>query len=263
MEILVTPSQKFRVEGRGKDVAKMADLFHSSRAMGLFELVKKPALRSQSTSAAYWFDFTSSFMRSLCAFSEIDPVQVPIDRSVIAKCAGSVPLFLGGDYISEDFLCDLWCELESHITTVIEGHAGTVRQFIAAAFSDWEDVGKIHFHLAENRKANGKPFAFLSTYSVRIPGKARIQHRPLGVALRESAANDDRKQLEQLLRPVYGASKRSGFINDALKTNSIYTPLYLEAEEAFKFIQEIPFLQRSRRCLQGSWVVAKRPPAAR
>lgn len=264
MEILVTPSLKFRVDGKGKDIAKMAGLFRSSRAEGLLELVKKPSLRSRSASAAYWFDYASLFMRSLCAFSDTDPLHVPIDRPAISKHADSTPPLDGGEYISEDFLFDLWVELESHITVTLNGYAGAVRRFIATTYSGWEDVGKIHFHLAENRKPNGKPFAFLSTYSVRIPGKARIQHRPLGVALRESAEKDDRKHLEQLLRPVHRASKRSVFIHNALKSQSIYTPLYLDSDEAFGFIQDIPHCEEAGIvCKVPGWWQKGRPPRAK
>jgi len=46
----------------------------------------------------------------------------------------------------------------------------------------------VHLNLAENRKDENAPFAFLATYTTRLSAHAKAQHLPLGQALREYAA---------------------------------------------------------------------------
>jgi hypothetical protein len=74
-------------------------------------------------------------------------------------------------------------------------------------------VGRVHFNLAENRKDEQAPFAFLATYTHRLSGHGKAQHLPLGQALREYAVAalygvgarlDERPELLFLLRGVDG-----------------------------------------------------------
>jgi hypothetical protein len=51
----------------------------------------------------------------------------------------------------------------------------------------WNVVGGVHFNLAENRKDEEAPFAFLATYTSRLSAHGQGQHQPLGQALREDA----------------------------------------------------------------------------
>jgi len=56
----------------------------------------------------------------------------------------------------------------------------------------WNLMGRVHFNIAGNRKDADVPFAFLATYTTRLPAQAKAQHLPLGQALRgcaEAAAN--------------------------------------------------------------------------
>jgi len=52
----------------------------------------------------------------------------------------------------------------------------------------------VHFNLAENRRDEEAPFAFLATYTGRLSAHGKAQHQPLGQALREyaGAANKER-----------------------------------------------------------------------
>ncbi|MEZ4744047.1 MAG: DEAD/DEAH box helicase [Bdellovibrionota bacterium] len=263
MEIIITPSFNFRIYGNSKETSQIAEIFNSSRAKGLLELIKRPALRLESLSAAYWNDFANIFMRSFCTYSTIDPLHIPITATTISNIATAAPLTEGAEYISSELLTSLWQELEFHINSYLNDKNITARQFITTEFPDWKDVGKIHFHLAENKQPDSKPFAFLSTYGVRVPGKARIQHRPLGVALKKSLSSSDKSHLQQLLRPIYEASKTSKFVAKSLKNQSIYAPFYLNPNEAFHFIQDIPYCEEAGIiCKLPAWWNKGRPPKA-
>ena len=63
----------------------------------------------------------------------------------------------------------------------------------------WNLVGRVHFNLAENRRDEAAPFAFMATYTTRLSGSAQPQHLPLGRALKDYAGAGDRERLLSLL----------------------------------------------------------------
>jgi len=261
VEIVVTPTMKFRIQGEGKNAKKLQNDFKESRSQGLLLLVKQSALSNVSPSLSFWYDFASSFMKSFCVFSDVDPLHVPIEKSLLRKHIQLLPPMLGAENITEDMLEEVWRDLEQYLISVIDEFKGNPRQFIAREFPDWAEVGRVHFHLAENKNPNGKPFVFLSTYSVRVAGKARVQHRPLGVALKESLRQKSNKHLEQLLTPINLASKKSKFVRKAVSTSSIYAPLYLDPTEAFELIGDIPECEQAGViCKVPVWWQKSRPP---
>jgi len=65
----------------------------------------------------------------------------------------------------------------------------------------WHQVGRVCFHLAENRRDEDYPFAFLATYAPSVSAGSRVQYQPLSQALRESAGARNKKVLVRLLSP--------------------------------------------------------------
>ena len=63
----------------------------------------------------------------------------------------------------------------------------SVQDFLKRRHPAWNLVGRVHFNLAENRKDEEAPFAFLATYTTRLSAQAKAQHLPLGKALQEYA----------------------------------------------------------------------------
>ena len=62
----------------------------------------------------------------------------------------------------------------------------TVQAFLKSRHPAWNLVGRVHFNLAENRKDEDAPFAFLATYTTRVSAEAKPQHLPLSKAMQES-----------------------------------------------------------------------------
>ena len=56
----------------------------------------------------------------------------------------------------------------------------SIQDFLKRRNPSWNLVGRVHFNLAENRKDEGAPFAFLATYTTRLSAHAKAQHLPLG-----------------------------------------------------------------------------------
>ncbi len=69
----------------------------------------------------------------------------------------------------------------------------------------WNAVGRVTFHLAENKRNPAYPFAFLATYTHRISEQGKVQHLPLGRALEEYAGAKNRAGAGRVI--VAGAAR--------------------------------------------------------
>src|SRR5439155_627354 len=75
----------------------------------------------------------------------------------------------------------------------IARHDGPVERWLHALDPVWNLVGRVCFHLAENRADAAHPFAFLATYTVRAATKA--VHVPLSRALTDSSDRRDKSAM--------------------------------------------------------------------
>ena len=109
----------------------------------------------------------------------------------------------------------------------------------------WHQVGRVCFHLAENRRDPEYPFAFLATYAPGLTGGARVQYRPLSKALQEYAGAKDKKALVKLLSPVHLASQTSSFVKELVDSGDVYQPLAWTPQQAYRFLKEVPVFEQS------------------
>ena len=75
----------------------------------------------------------------------------------------------------------------------------------------WQQVGRVCFHLAENKGDPRFPFAFLATYAPRLSRAGRVTYQPLGRALQEYAGARNKKALINLLSPVQRGGGKDRF----------------------------------------------------
>jgi hypothetical protein len=87
----------------------------------------------------------------------------------------------------------------------------------------WHLVGRVHFNLAENRRDDEAPFAFLATYTTRLSTNATAQHLPLGRALSEYAGAANKGQLLSLLLPVQRAATECPWLKAMVESGEIAT----------------------------------------
>ena len=109
----------------------------------------------------------------------------------------------------------------------------------------WHQVGRVCFHLAENRRDPEYPFAFLATYAPTVTSSSRVQYQPLSNALRQYSGQRDKKTLINLLSPVHLASQRSEFARELIESGDIYQPLAWTPPQAYRFLKEVPLLEDS------------------
>ena len=187
----------------------------------------------------------------------LDPPAGALERLV----AGAPPL-AGAEYLDEAVAAALWSAAAEALRGELRRHRGPVQEFLRAHGGAWNVVGKVCFHLAENRGDPEAPFAFLATYATTGSGKAGVRHAPLSRALAESSSRGDRASLLSLLVPVKRAAEGSPLVAELLESEDLYHPLAWTPEEAHRFLGEIPALEAAGVVVRvPDWWRARRPPA--
>src|SRR5262245_57860940 len=168
-------------------------------------------------SLAYWRQLAARYMAAVCALPEIadsmvKPAVPHLPDAEFEIIAAAVPPMFGAEYVSSTVLGLLWKDIDSALKDEL-GHSGLpFGTFLKSRSPAWNLVGRVHFNLAENRKDEEAPFAFLATYTTKLSSAARAQHLPLGKALQEYAGTNDRDRLLSLLTPVQRAAKSCGWL---------------------------------------------------
>ncbi len=104
-------------------------------------------------------------------------------------------------------------------------------------------LGKVTFHLAENKRAPETPFAFMATYTHRLSAQEKPVHLPLGRALQEYAGAKNQTALRALLEPVQLAAERSAWARDLLDSRRIFQAQAWTPAHAYAFLREVPTLE--------------------
>jgi len=228
---------------------KIAQHFAASQAEGLFALATERMDRPPNPSFAYWRDFAARYLTELCHTPEIAgaartaiPPPAPAD---LAAMLWNVPPLPGAEYLTESVLCEAWTDLDAWARRKAAGYADGLAGFLKDRAALWHQVGRVCFHLAENRRDPEYPFAFLATYAPGLTGTARVQYLPLSKALREYAGVQDKKTLIKLLSPVQLAAEKSKLAQELVESGDLYQPLAWTPREAYRFLKDIPVLEES------------------
>ena len=163
--------------------------------------------------AGWWRDVAVRYLTALCTLPPPEtgggaPGRVPApDAGDLQTLIWSAPPMDGAEYLSVEVLKRIWLELDQTLHDELAHSGQALDAFLKERNPAWNLVGRVHVHLAENRKDEQFPFAFLATYSTRLSAQGKAQHRPLGEALREYAAAADKGRLLALLAPLQKAAE--------------------------------------------------------
>ncbi len=193
-----------------------------------------------SSSLDFWRRFSRIFVRHLRLTPDLEElrqrVQVSLAREELDRLLERVPPMIGGEYLSLELLQASWSALNRSFSAAIENFAGTIAEFIHHYSPNSHLLGRIYFHLVENREGD-YPFAFLATYSTTMGGDGKSRHLPLKYALQEYRQDNDK--LLELLSTAYRAARESELIRDLLESNELFAPLAWSSGEAYTFLQEV------------------------
>jgi hypothetical protein len=193
-----------------------------------------------SSSLEFWRQFTSLFIRKLRLSSDLEQMRENVAATLADKelqgILDRVPPMTGSEYVGEELLRSLWQLLHAVFSHTIASFSGSVADFIKGYSPDAHLLGRIYFHLVENK--NGpQPFAFLATYSTAINAQGESKHLPLKYALEEY--KNETGRLMELLINVSDVARQSELISELLASGELFSPLSWSATEAYTFLQEI------------------------
>jgi len=198
---------------------------------------------------AWWRDLAVRYLTALCTLPEVAehvPGRVPPpDAGELQALVWSVPPMDGAEYLSAAVLERLWQELDAALHAELLASGQSLDAYLKARSPAWNLVGRVHVHLAENRKDEQFPFALLATYTTQLSALGRAQHRPLGEALREYAAAADRQRLLALLAPLQRAGEDCPWLKNLLDSREIFQPLRWSAGEALTLLHDVPKLEHA------------------
>lgn len=237
------------VDTRGeaeRDTVKIAKSFARSQAAGLFALATEQLDGTLPPSLAYWRSFTGRYLTELCHAPQTDVAATPaLDRLELDALVLSAPPMQGAEYLTSDALAEVWSDLDAWVRAEGAADDGGLTAFLKRRAPLWHQVGRVCFHLAENKRDPEYPFAFLATYAPTVTSSSRVQYQPLSNALREYSGKRDKKTLVNLLSPVHIASERSEFVHELIESGDIYQPLAWTPPQAYRFLKVVPLLEDS------------------
>src|SRR5216684_4306607 len=218
---------------------------------------------------SYWREFGARYVTALCtrpdgeARSTTTHNPSPPDAE-LAWLALAAPPMTGAEYLTASVLQSLWQELHIAFGLELSESKCGVQEFLKRCNAAWNLVGRVHFNLAENRKDDAAPFAFLATYTTRLSAHAKAQHLPLGQALREYAGAANKDRLLSLLLPVQRASEICSWLKIIVDAGEIFHPLRWTPKEAMQLLRDVPQLESAGVVVRmpGTWP-SSRPPRPR
>ena len=111
---------------------------------------------------AFWRRFAAGYVTKLCTHPG-DEVLAPPEDAELSALAAAVPAMSGAEYVTPDVLRVLWVEIDLALHRQRHAAGTTVQDFVRTLSPAWNVVGRVHFNLAENRRDEDSPFAFLAT----------------------------------------------------------------------------------------------------
>src|SRR6516165_6077501 len=249
-----------------EQAARLYREFARGSGHGLLSLGLDDVGRPLPPSLAYWRQLATHYMAAVCALpdiadSRVKPAVPHLPDAEFEAIAAAVPPMLGAEYVSGAVLGLLWQDIDSALEDAL-GHSGLpFGTFLKRRSPAWNLVGRVHFNLAENRKDEDAPFAFLATYTTRLSAAATAQHMPLGKALQEYAGANNRERLLSLLMPVQRAAELCGWLKAMVDAGEIFHPLRWSPQQALQFLKDAPALESAGVVvrLPASWRM-NRPP---
>ena len=219
--------------------------FAQSESSGLIAIGGKKLDGAADASVIFWKDFSGRFIRALCHIPDGEGFEiVQPSSSELTECILNAPPMRGAEYLSPDVLMAVWKRLEAWTREQLP-RTGGLSGFLEKHAPLWSRVGRITFHLAENKGDPEYPFAFMATYASGLSQAGRVKQLPLGTALKEYAGANNKPMLIKLLSPIHAAAQQSALIKDLVKTGDIFHPLVWLPEEAYEFLKSVPVFEES------------------
>lgn len=251
------------------DIApEIVDAFNVSLVGGLVTLASsrwQSAVMGWPAEFAFWRDYARNYFAALCRqysstskqWSSIGPPDTTTAEEWL-QLAPPMPVL---EYLSPGHLQELWNVFDTYTQVAASGHDEGLAGLLRSLDENWNLIGRVTFHLAENKKNPDAPFAFMATYTQGQAKDGKPQHLPLAEALRESIAAKDTAKLDHLLEPVSRAASSVKLVGRLLESRKLFAPQAWGIGQAYEFLSSIPIMEQAGLVIRvPNWWNAARPP---
>jgi superfamily II DNA or RNA helicase len=257
-ELTITPHGHLvvRNDGDAELPKSLLAAFAQGTAHGLLQLVTLE--RGLTPPFAY---VRSLAQRYLAEFSRVVVNGEAIVPPDFAPILHEAPPTIGLEYLTADVLQTWWNELDALVRAEVVASGGNASDYLRQKYPQWRAVGRVTFHLAENKRNPDYPFAFLATFANGVTPQGKVRHEPLARSLEQFSGAKNRAGLVTLLTPVAKAAETVPWVKQLLESEDIYQPLAWAAPEAYQFLKSIPQLEASGLVVRvPDWWNARKPP---
>lgn len=191
-----------------------------------------------SPTLSYWQRWARMYLnaRRLCETAAL------FDINDLVDFYDQAPPMMGGEYLTPPLLNEIWNRFHTTLPSEIAPFHNQLSAYLTHYNPDWHQLGRVCFHLAENKNNLTHPFAFMATYTTGFSAtQGVVQHVPLSQALKEYA--DNKMQLLQLLTPVQKAAQTATWVKECVDSGEIFHPQGWTAKQAYSFLTSIKQLE--------------------
>lgn len=274
-ELYVTSQGRLRVESSRSDTPehvrsiafeKIERAFSAGEGAGLLHLATVESQAALAPSLAFARSFAHRYFTQLCHLNESEyasdtMLAAPPEEQELERIVLHAPPLKGLEYLNQAVLRQAWTELDSCVQADVAAYGRDLRAYLHHKNPDWQLVGRITFRLAENKRDEEYPFAFLATYASSISERGGSRHLPLARALQEYAGTANRKRLVALLTPIREVSEQLEWVRELVESGDIYQALAWTPAEAYRFLKDVPAMEAARLAVRiPNWWRAARPP---
>lgn len=220
--------------------------FATDWRLGFFLLAAETDTSQYSPSMRFWREIAADYLTKICHIpgSETEVSVGPPADSALLRWVINAPPMTGGEYLSAKLLSRVFAKLVTWGHEHIRADGG-VDLFLQKRAPGWNRVGRVTFRLAENKKHESRPFAFLASFSTGIGAGGKVKHLPLGKALELYAGSSNKQALIKLLSPVHEAAKQLNWVQELVDSGQIYRALAWSPEQAYQLLRSTATLKES------------------
>ena len=234
-------------EGAAPLDASIETAFAKGAGHGVLALAALSADQELAPEVQFLRELARLFLAAACKVPELESQKdatIPPPTELEAWRL-SVPPMTGAEYLTEAAARALFDAVAAAFRAEWKDAGGTLERFLARFGSLFHLVGRVCFHLAENKRDEDVPFAFLATYTTKVSANERLKHLPLRKALDEYAGARNKGALLSLLAPIQRAAEESALLRAMVDSEEIYHPLAWTPAEALAFLKEAPAFEAS------------------
>jgi non-specific serine/threonine protein kinase len=285
LELHITPQGRFRVardEGAGERTeapgraattalsaalaTRIEQAFAAGQGAGLAHLATLELREPLPPGLAFARLLAQRYFTQVCHLGD---AEVQADRPLhcvpmwdqLSTWLLDAPPMRGLEYLDVRVLASAWTDLDDHVRALVAASGQGLRACLQELNPLWRVVGRVTFHLAENKRDEEYPFAFLATYASSISQRGEPQHWPLKRALKEHLGTAQNRRLAALLTPIREASQRLPWVAELIESQEIYESLAWTPAEAHRFLRDVPVLETSGLIVRiPNWWRSARPP---